>query len=122
MAGESCAAVSFTSRSSRYPRASPSSRRNRPLGGGWGEGKTASSDGQRFRAGGRGEATGQVNLRYGNETGVLFYTHISDRYTPFYSKVIAANARDATYVLDGLLYHESDLDGFFFTEKMSFSW
>ena len=26
-----------------------------------------------------------------------------------YSKVIAANARDATYVLDGLLYHESDL-------------
>jgi TnpA family transposase len=40
---------------------------------------------------------------------VLFYTHISDQYTPFYSRVIAANARDATYVLDGLLYHESDL-------------
>jgi len=40
---------------------------------------------------------------------VLFYTHISDQYTPFYSKVIAANARDATYVLDGMLYHESDL-------------
>jgi len=36
----------------------------------------------------------------------LFYTHISDQYAPFYSKVIAANARDA---LDGLLYHESDL-------------
>jgi TnpA family transposase len=58
---------------------------------------------------GRGEAAGQVNLRYGNEPGALFYTHISDQYTPFYSKVIAANARDATYVLDGLLYHESDL-------------
>ena len=40
----------------------------------WGEGKTSSSDGQRFRAGGRGEAAGQVNLRYGNEPGVLFYT------------------------------------------------
>ena len=75
----------------------------------WGEGKTSSSDGQRFRAGGRGEATGQVNLRYGNEPGVLFYTHISDQYTLFYSRVIAANARDAKYVLDGLLYHESDL-------------
>jgi TnpA family transposase len=75
----------------------------------WGEGKTSSSDGQRFRAGGSGEAAGQVNLRYGNEPGVLFYTHISDQYTPFYSRVIAANARDATYVLDGLLYHESDL-------------
>lgn len=26
---------------------------------------------------GRGEQSGQVNLRYGNEPGVLFYTHIS---------------------------------------------
>jgi TnpA family transposase len=33
----------------------------------WGEGKTSSSDGQRFRASGRGEAAGHVNLRYGNE-------------------------------------------------------
>lgn len=40
---------------------------------------------------------------------MLFYTHISDQYTLFYTKVIAANARDATHVLDGLLYHESDL-------------
>jgi TnpA family transposase len=50
-----------------------------------------------------------INLRYSNEPGVLFYKHISDQCTPFYSKVIAANPRDATYVLDGLLYHESDL-------------
>jgi TnpA family transposase len=75
----------------------------------WGEGITSSSDGQRFRASGRAEQSGQVNLRYGNEPGVLFYTRISDQYTPFYTKVIAANARDATYVLDGPLYHESDL-------------
>jgi hypothetical protein len=33
----------------------------------WGEGKTSSSDGQRFRASGRGESAGHVNLRYGNE-------------------------------------------------------
>jgi TnpA family transposase len=65
----------------------------------WGEGTTSSSDGQRFRASGRGEQSGQVNLRYGNEPGVLLYTHISDQYTPFYTKVIAANARDATHVL-----------------------
>jgi TnpA family transposase len=31
----------------------------------WGEGKTLSSDSQRYRAGGRGEAGGQVNLKYG---------------------------------------------------------
>src|SRR6476660_2491756 len=40
----------------------------------WGEGTTSSSDGQRYRAGGRGEAAGQVNLKYGNDPGVTFYT------------------------------------------------
>jgi TnpA family transposase len=39
----------------------------------------------------------------------LFYTHLSDQYAPFYTKVINANVRDATHVLDGLLYHESQL-------------
>jgi TnpA family transposase len=39
----------------------------------------------------------------------MFYTHISDQYAPFHSKVICATVRDATHVLDGLLYHESDL-------------
>jgi len=75
----------------------------------WGDGTTSSSDGQRFRAGGRGEAGGQINARYGNEPGVMFYTHISDQYAPFHTKVINATVRDATHVLDGLLYHESDL-------------
>jgi len=59
--------------------------------------------------GGRAEATGQVNLRYGNEPGALFYTHISDQYAPYHTKVINATVRDAIHVLDGLLYHESDL-------------
>jgi len=40
---------------------------------------------------------------------VQFYTHISDQYAPFHTKVINATVRDATHVLDGLLYHESDL-------------
>ena len=39
-----------------------------------------------------------------------FYTHISDQYSPFHTKVISVGVRDAaTYVLNGLLYHESDL-------------
>lgn len=80
-----------------------------PFAAHWGEGSTSSSDGQQFRAGGRGEQAGQVNLRYGTEPGVLFYTHISDQYAPFHTKVINATVRDATHVLDGLLYHESDL-------------
>jgi len=69
----------------------------------------AKSDGQHYKVGGRGEHTGQVNLRYGTEPGVTFYTHISDQYAPFHTTVIAATVRDATHVLDGLLYHESDL-------------
>jgi TnpA family transposase len=32
---------------------------------------------------------------------VLFYTHVSDQYAPFHTKVINATVRDATHVLDG---------------------
>jgi TnpA family transposase len=80
-----------------------------PFAGNWGDGTTSSSDGQRFKAGGRAEAAGRVNPKYGSEPGVLFYTHVSDQYAPFHTKVINVGVRDATYVLDGLLYHESDL-------------
>ena len=80
-----------------------------PFAGHWGEGTTSSSDGQRFRAGGVGGARGEVNARYGNDPGATFYTHVSDQYAPFHTKVINATVRDATHVLDGLLYHESDL-------------
>lgn len=82
---------------------------HQPLAQVWGEGNTSSSDGQRYRAGGRGEPAGQTNLKYGTDPSVMIYTHISDRYAPFYSRIINANLRDATFVLDGLLYHESDL-------------
>ncbi|WP_312715545.1 Tn3 family transposase, partial [Escherichia coli] len=54
----------------------------------WGDGTTSSSDGQRFRAGGRGESTGHVNPKYGSEPGRLFYTHISDQYAPFSTRVV----------------------------------
>ena len=76
----------------------------------WGDGDTSSSDGQFFRAGGHGEARADYNAKYGSEPGVKFYTHVSDRYAPFYSKVIAANASEAAHVLDGLMHHESAID------------
>lgn len=75
----------------------------------WGDGTTSSSDGQRFRTGNKAESTGHVNPKYGAEPGRLFYTHISDQYAPFHTKVVNVGVRDSTYVLDGLLYHESDL-------------
>ncbi len=76
----------------------------------WGEGDTSSSDGQFFRAGGHGEARADHNGKYGSEPGVKFYTHVSDRYAPFHSKVIAANASEAAHILDGLLHHECSLE------------
>lgn len=75
----------------------------------WGDGDTASSDGQFFRAGGLGEARADYNAKYGAEPGVKFYTHVSDRFAPFHTKVIAANASEALHVLDGLLHHETSL-------------
>jgi TnpA family transposase len=80
-----------------------------PLAACWGDGAASSSDGQYFRAGGHGEAVNLVNARYGNEPGVMFYTHLSDQFGPFHTKAIAATASQAPHVLDGLLYHGSGL-------------
>ncbi len=77
-----------------------------PLAAHWGSGTTSSSDAQFFHAGARGEVGGLVNLHYGQDPGVKFYTHLSDQFGPFHTKVIAATANEAPYVLDGLLYHQ----------------
>jgi len=80
-----------------------------PFAAHFGDGTTSSSDGQRFRAGSQAVSTGHINPKYGSEPGRLIYTHISDQYSPFHTKVINVGVRDSTYVLDGLLNHESDL-------------
>ncbi len=41
---------------------------------------------------------------------IEFYSFVADNYAPFYSTPIECTERDAGYVLDGLLYHESDLE------------
>ena len=48
-------------------------------------------------------------MRCRAEPSRLFYTHISNQYEPFSSKVVNVGVRDSTCVLDGLLHHESDL-------------
>ena len=80
-----------------------------PLAAIFGGGVASSSDGQFFRAGGFGRAAGRLNAHYGDDPGSKFYTHLSDRFAPFYIKVIAATASEALHVLDGLLYHRSDV-------------
>ena len=92
-----------------HPECVIDAQHRQPLAAHWGSGTTSSSDAQFFHAGARGEVGGLVNLHYGQDPGVKFYTHLSDQFGPFHTKVIAATANEAPYVLDGLLYHQSSL-------------
>jgi TnpA family transposase len=74
----------------------------------WGDGRASSSDGQRFLFPRR-----VLRRTYSHRLGdyaIEFYTFIANNYAPFYTVPIECTERDAPYVLDGLLYHESDLD------------
>ena len=75
----------------------------------FGGGGASSSDGQFFQAGGPGSDASRFNAHYGQQPGFKVYTHISDRYAPFFTKLIAATASEAMHVLDALLYHQSDV-------------
>lgn len=81
-----------------------------PLAKLFGAGTSSSSDGQHFHVGGPGLAVGAVNRHHGREPTIGFYTHITDRYAPFYTTVLTDSAGEAAHVIDGLLYHEADLD------------
>ncbi len=80
-----------------------------PFSAYWGEGKTLSSDGHRFATTSHAGNKGQVNPKYGSEPGAQYYTHISDQYSPFHSS-LTEMIRDSTYMIDGLLYHDSDIE------------
>lgn len=73
----------------------------------WGEGKTSSSDGQRFAF--RRRVLQQTYSTKFSDFAIEFYSFVADNYAPYYSTPIACTDRDAPYVLDGLLYNESDL-------------
>jgi len=73
----------------------------------WGEGKTSSSDGQRFSY--RQKVLQQTYSHKFNDFAIEFYSFVADNYAPFYSVPIECTDRDAAYVLDGLVYNESDL-------------
>ncbi|OEU73255.1 MAG: hypothetical protein BA869_04515, partial [Desulfuromonadales bacterium C00003107] len=73
----------------------------------WGEGKTSSSDGQRFAM--KRKVLHQTYSPKFNDFALEFYSFVADNFAPFYSLPIECTDRDAPYVLDGLLYNESDL-------------
>lgn len=83
---------------------------NFPFATNFGSGTTSSSDGQHFRIGGQRELNAQTNAKYGRDPVVVFYTHVSDQQMPFYVKVLSGEMKEAAFLLDGLLYHQSELN------------
>jgi TnpA family transposase len=74
----------------------------------WGEGRTSASDGQRFSLPGK-VLQQTYSTRFG-DFALEFYSFVADNYAPFYSTPIECTDRDAGFVLDGILYNESDLE------------
>jgi len=73
----------------------------------WGDGTSSSSDGQRFYM--PRKVLQQTYSPKLSDYALEFYSFVADNYAPFYSVPIECSERDAAYVLDGLLYNESDL-------------
>jgi len=76
----------------------------------WGGGTLSSSDGQRFPVSGKIRSAAAQVKYFGYGKGVTFYTHTSDQYSQYGSKVIASTERDAMYVLDEILNNETELN------------
>ena len=76
--------------------------------GHWGDGTASASDGQRF-AMPQKVLQRTYSTRF-NEFALEFYSFVADNYAPFYSRPVECTDRDAPFVLDGVLYHESDLN------------
>ncbi len=74
----------------------------------WGEGRTSASDGQRFAM--PRKVLQQTYCTRFSDFALEFYSFVADNYAPFYSTPIECTDRDAGFVLDGILYNESDLE------------
>jgi TnpA family transposase len=72
-----------------------------------GEGKTSSSDGQRFHFPRR--VLQQTFSHKMSDFALEFYSFVADNYAPFYSTPIECTDREAPFVLDGLLDNETEL-------------
>ena len=73
----------------------------------WGPGKASSSDGRRYLY--PRHVLQRTFSHKMHDFALEFYSFVADNYAPFYSTPIECTDRDAGFVLDGLLYNESDL-------------
>jgi hypothetical protein len=76
----------------------------------WGHGLTSSSDGQRFALH-ADSLMGSLCPRYFGyyDRAVTVYTHVSDQWSVYGTRLISCTAREALYVLDGLLENDTVL-------------
>ena len=74
----------------------------------WGDGTTSSSDGQRFSL--RRKVLYKSYSHAFNDFALEFYNFVADNFAPYFSLPHDCDDRDAPFVLDGLLYNESDLN------------
>jgi TnpA family transposase len=81
-----------------------------PLSEVHGRGTISSSDAQRFRIRASSLLASYYPRYYGYyEKAIGIYTHVSDQYAVFSTKVISCSPREALYVLDGLLENNTIL-------------
>jgi TnpA family transposase len=81
-----------------------------PISGVWGEGIASSSDGQRFGVQQSSLLASYYPRYFGYyDRAVTVYTHTSDQYSVFGTRVISCSPREALYVLDGLLENNTIL-------------
>lgn len=81
-----------------------------PLSAAYGAGNISSSDGQRFGIRASSLLASYYPRYYGYyRKAISIYTHTSDQYSVFSTKVISCTPREAIYVLDGLLENNTIL-------------
>ncbi len=81
-----------------------------PLSKIYGSGTVSSSDAQRFGIRASSLLASYYPRYYGYyEKAISIYTHVSDQYSVFSTKVISCRPREALYVLDGLLENNTVL-------------
>jgi TnpA family transposase len=81
-----------------------------PISRVWGEGIASSSDGQRFGIQQSSLLASYYPRYFGYyERAVTVYTHTSDQYSVFGTRIISCSPREALYVLDGLLENNTIL-------------
>lgn len=83
---------------------------HQPLSRIWGGGTLSSSDGQRFPVSVRNSQAVALPRYFGYGRGITFYTWTSDQFSQYGDKVIPSTMRDATYVLDGILDNQTELN------------